>query len=605
MKKVPIVVLVGLLMAAFSEPALAWQFSMTGEAEFRYRYFARQGSADLFGGPAGINAGGIATGTIGFAGPVANTVLVQGFSAKGADASINAMRAWFYPEIRVNSALRLRGEYWITGTNFRGLYDGTGISSTNGLTATNWVSNTGYNGWYVLNDQGFGDTPGGMSVPMWEKFWMSAQTPWGIIAIGRRPFPFGLGWSTLHQKDANTETYVIVVPYGPLRFILAQGLRTAGDAFTENSIGIVGVQNSAPFFPQQVNAVRAAAGTDKNRIRSWDGGLGITYRSGPVDMGTFPRWIIYRDLHTTFGQVAGPAGRDDANAGMLPVLLVGFGNPNTGVSMYGDIGFVLWDTYFKYNNGRFFFNVDYAFEYADVTRKGGRPVSVWADSRQVELGFVVGNIKLAGAYFYHSGHDRRGGVLQPAASFGSFGATQVYDKWCQYIVFGGAEEAIKPYELLLGIYGGGNNSYDARGYATFADFEAFTARLDYAIAANLNVFASYMYANRASNTGTGIGTFTGGATPRVALPIGPMPIANVPDNYLGWEAGVGLDWKMLEGMTFGARFAYWQPGEWFKWAYQDYGSTTVTTVGGQGFSVNPDRGIDPIIGFQTSVLVEF
>ena len=131
MKRFFTIMLGVLLIAAVTAPALAWEFAMTGEMEWRYRYFARQGSADLFG-QVSLNA---ATGlpdqqALGLAGPVANTVLVQGFSAKQADAQTNETRVWLYPEIRINPAVRMRGEYWVTGTNLRGLYDGTGINTS-------------------------------------------------------------------------------------------------------------------------------------------------------------------------------------------------------------------------------------------------------------------------------------------------------------------------------------------------------------------------------------------------------------------------------------------------------------------------------------------
>ena len=45
----------------------------------------------------------------------------------------------------------------------------------------------------------------------------------------------------------------------------------------------------------------------------------------------------------------------------------------------------------------------------------------------------------------------------------------------------------------------------------------------------------------------------------------------VDDNFLGWEAGCGIGWKLLENMTFSGRYAYWQPGPWFDQAYQVVG----------------------------------
>jgi len=82
-------------------------------------------------------------------------------------------------------------------------------------------------------------------------------------------------------------------------------------------------------------------------------------------------------------------------------------------------------------------------------------------------------------------------------------------------------------------------------------------------------------------------------------------VPNVPDNYLGWEADVGLNWKLLEGLTFNARGAWWQPGNWFKYAYIDYTNFNTVNIGGSAWPIDPNRKIDPIIGFEGSLLVEF
>jgi hypothetical protein len=215
--------------------------------------------------------------------------------------------------------------------------------------------------------------------------------------------------------------------------------------------------------------------------------------------------------------------------------------------------------------------------------------------------------------FYHSGDDRRGGWLNVTNSTGLLGNTYVYDKQTRFLVFGGAQQAIQPYEFLLGTYGAGNNSNDPRGYCRFLDFLAYAARLDYAVAANLNVFGSFIYANRASNSATPVASFRGGianAGPRVspgfnAAGAQTAAVPNVPDNYLGWEADVGVNWKLLEGLTFNSLFAYWQPGDWFKYAYVDYGSFNVANINGVNYPINPNRGIDPIIGFQGSMVIDF
>ena len=41
----------------------------------------------------------------------------------------------------------------------------------------------------------------------------------------------------------------------------------------------------------------------------------------------------------------------------------------------------------------------------------------------------------------------------------------------------------------------------------------------------------------------------------------------VDDSNLGWEAQLGVDWKLLENMSVMTRYAYWQVGPWFDQAY--------------------------------------
>ncbi|MGO9571931.1 MAG: hypothetical protein ACLP5H_30780 [Desulfomonilaceae bacterium] len=645
MKRLLTILLGVLLIAAVTAPALAWEFSMTGESEFRYRYFARQGQNDLFGGPAGIGTLGVnagtATGNIGFAGPQTSPgawnpagfpsqmVQAQGFSAKGADAQIQEERVWLYPEIRVNPAIRLRGEYWVTGTNLRGHHPviedgGTLVGSLDSIPQ-------GYIGWFISGDSSPGNSvdPTGMSTGLWEKFWATVQLPWGVFAVGRRGVGFGTGWSTAHEKDLDTDGWFLATPYGPLTFLLEGFWADRGtDVFTENAAAtLAGIQTAA-------GSPTVAAGMDKNGKRGeLDFAAGFTYKNGPVDMGTLVRVLYHNNAHTSFAGLvpAGPAGADDFNDSAFPVVFLGAGTfLDNGINpIHGDTHYFLWPTYLKYFNGRFFFNAEYAFELAEARRQGGRPISSWADSWEIELGGICGPAKLSLANFYHSGDDRRGGVADFwSAQGGVAGAfthgANVNDKQNAFLVFGASKEAINPYQYLLGIYGTGNDSYDCRGYGTFQDFLAYAARLDYAVASNLNVWSSFMYANRASNTSTPIGAFRGGVanigvrahpgfipgyvghyTPIGALGQQIAPIPNVPDNYLGWEWDAGLNWKLLEGFTFNGLFAYWQPGDWFKWAYEDYGSLTTTTVGIGTYPVNPNRAIDPIIGFQGSVVVDF
>ena len=79
----------------------------------------------------------------------------------------------------------------------------------------------------------------------------------------------------------------------------------------------------------------------------------------------------------------------------------------------------------------------------------------------------------------------------------------------------------------------------------------------------------------------------------------------VDDAYLGWEANVGVDWKLLENMTV-CTYAYWQPGPWFDQAYQvvglnGAGGGAAMTAGHGGFL----QGRSAIQAFTSSVMIDF
>ena len=96
---------------------------------------------------------------------------------------------------------------------------------------------------------------------------------------------------------------------------------------------------------------------------------------------------------------------------------------------------------------------------------------------------------------------------------------------------------------------------------------------------------------------------------------------SIPDDALGWEISVGTYWKLLENLTVQLRRAYWQPGGWFKYACVDknlagaFSDPTKTggitfvrpqpTDGPWGWAVNPNREIQPILGFQSIMVVSF
>jgi hypothetical protein len=84
------------------------------------------------------------------------------------------------------------------------------------------------------------------------------------------------------------------------------------------------------------------------------------------------------------------------------------------------------------------------------------------------------------------------------------------------------------------------------------------------------------------------------------------PSPAIPDDSLGWEVNLGVDWKLLDWWNVGLSAAYWQPGRWYNYACIDrsvQGWNTPTQANSWG--VNPDRKIDPIVGFNASLSVNF
>src|SRR5208283_5147177 len=180
-----------------------------------------------------------------------------------------------------------------------------------------------------------------------------------------------------------------------------------------------------------------------------------------------------------------------------------------------------------------------------------------------ETGVMAGPAKASFIYAWLPGPDRRNGVVidrQPYFyGFGNYGS-------------------FAPYSLLMCFYyGAGLGLFNLNTDGFMNDASVLGARMDYAVAANLIVFGSFFWADRASTSGYGWGFM------RPAAPVPPNPpqvsrveFANlstinavtpdaptVPDNNLGWEIDAGLDWQLLDKWTVRFIAAYWQPGKWF------------------------------------------
>jgi len=231
-----------------------------------------------------------------------------------------------------------------------------------------------------------------------------------------------------------------------------------------------------------------------------------------------------------------------------------------------------------------------------------------------ELGVVAGPMKVGLVFAQSSGR-----------VYNNANRTKLYGAWPIH------NQALDGYNwLMFDVYGGGNQSYNslftADEHGTLNDGYCYAGRVDYAVASNLNIWASYIWAHRLERAGTRFGQFmhngqpfpltalglatqaafavNAGRAPVVANPLGGDPVnifGYVSDGYIGDEWGAGVDWKILEGLTWSTRLAYWTPGRWFKEAYQ----SIVLTAGGGANCQGVLDSRDPIFGFRGTLLVEF
>jgi len=610
-----------LIMAVTAPAALAWEFGLEGKWLWGIDYFAQDGHNGFFGAYNFASPTGFAAGNPHYAGyngwMGARTIngLQYGFSM-GNDAYVQWSRMEFYPEIRLNQAVR-----------FRGLYEIGGDATTLGNPAAGPFLNR-YSLYVNTNSYGWAN---GIAFGKWNQWWLTAQLPLGIMVIGKRPAPFGIGVQ-YEGTNATSESLTFVAPYGPLRIgVFCYPWRRASWLNPSVAIATLG---PGPIFAagtlnRQINvsgvalapplgataAIQDPRDWDHEQVRNLQGGLFFTYSSGDVELGALYEW---------WSQHSSPA--EAATNAFVPQI--------STIDQVAEDGSI----FFKYFNGRFFFSTELAWlrgqlNYTPPLTPGvgiAPPLFYGAGAGSeyapyyneawkvaVEMGVVSGPAKVSLLYSWVPGPDRQQGVWIGKQSWenvlgGAFlGNTQLY----------------LPYSLLLSYqYGGGLNAINQRGEGFMTDASSFGGRVDYSVAANLNVYGTFFYANRVSK-GWGWGSLVPVAGRSVALLGGAAFLAqpaasinvwgagspSIPDDSLGWEVGLGSDWKLLEGITFSTRVAYWNVGNWFKYACVDKNFVTFNTAqavplvgdGPFGWGVSPGRALDPILGFQGTVTVDF
>jgi hypothetical protein len=620
--------LAAVLCLAIAAPAAAWEFLMDGAFTWEWDYRTQGGGSGFFG-PYDQDAGsGIPGAGAGFFAPLNGWLgehagnNTNGGIVSGSDASWNVFYMSTNMELRMNRAVRVRGNYYI------GEWAPT--------TAPDFIPNIDFGIGSLVASQNLNSRSSGIqrsfSPGYWNTLWMTAETPWGIFALGKRKSVFGMGMYYNGEESRSSESFSLTVPYGPLRF----GMSTypARRASTGSNYPLPAIGSGAPPFN---TTGYYNQDFDKNNGRWWDSTLpSVTYRNGPFETG-----FLFNPLRFTQG---------------------GEGIINTSTTrqttLYTERTEVYGVWYMKYNNGRFFFNAELDWDHqtnrnrqktaggGQATQSGtnafGQPVFVTdtfiENWRAVaEGGVLCGPAKLSLISAWAAGPDRRAGrqIDRTGLVTAAGRATDGIRRPSSFANTG----VFRPYSLLMVYdYGLGTHINGDTGNGYVEDAMVYGARLDYAVASNLNTYLSFFWADRVSKSGfgwgfikpvrqgdlrvaTSAGTTASGTVGTIVIPAGTQVIfhdttasgaPSIPDTNLGWEIDAGFDWKLLEGLTVNFSSAYWQPGQWFSWACVDktipgWATAAAATSGNNPllWHVNPNKQIDPIFGIELKVTGDF
>jgi hypothetical protein len=598
--------LMAMFLVALSGPAVAWEFGMTGSFNWTHEWYNQQGSKGFFGN---YNVDNASRGTANlnfWDGGQFDTSFVS-----GANAAWSYLQVDFDLIIKINSALRLYGHYRLGSW-------GDPASS-----------------YYITQD-----APGvwnAFSEGQWTQFWAAANFPWGVFAIGKRPWKFGTGLQYDGSDSSTTESMALTVPYGPFDIGIAYyPFRFAGSS----GIWVINGSNrnvhafadpyDLPVYVDPDDDRRTPSGeyysrADRSGAFSNDFLAYVTYSNGPLSAGILSAYGSYH---------VGPEA--DLRAPDESPLIVPLDSELFHGTVYG-----------KYNNGRFFLNSELAWLYW-TDRFGAQPpngtVMPFPPTAQgpaggpgeppdppagfpslpqtryieqlqagIETGILAGPAKISFLSLWSPGPDRRNGMYidrQPAA----FVRHPTYDTRL------GNYSLILPYSFLFAYdYGSGIHAYNLSGNGFIRDAFVLAGRLDYAVAANLNLFGSFFWAQRSSD-----GYEWGCLRPEIsddtpARATGNVDFSrvspgaymsqnnrtpNITERSLGYEIGLGFNWKLLEGLTCGINISYWAPGKWFTYACIDRADPNWNNDN-QPRGGTRDRSIDAVIGGMYNLTAEF
>jgi hypothetical protein len=621
MKRIGVIGLTGvalvMLLAASWAPVFAWEIDLKGETEWRYRYWTRTGNNDIFGQMdanavyLGINhlqtfptwaTTNRASGTFG---------VLAGENRFGADMCLNDYRMTIFPKIVVNKAISVEASVNLTSLGIWS--DGQPLDSRTQVTRASGgaadttfnMQNPGFvNSLYVpIQDRAVAvDVPNTYVTLQWLK--MSIRTPMLDFSIGYKDSKIGMGlWK--HTCNRASSSFGMTAYYGPFKFGLSPYFARSQSAWALNTTGttnnVTGANtntwSSSPATPTSRNQGVGASQRQEDRrdyFRAIEGE--IEYSAGCWN---------FQLVSDSYREPSAPTPTPRGVA--LPAALP---RPSEDIVRYR----IALAT--KYFNGRFFFNgeADWFNRWrsgrgtadpgtnAGVTVRQDRDNNGWLYG--TEMGVVAGPSKVTLNYVRATGNDPSTRHTTEDAADSEQSLSACYMKNWGY--------------LMYYMYGAGDG-WDAAGYGQPTNLQHVGAKLDYAVASNLNISALYAYAWRdqptayrlGGNYQLGLRQWTNDDI--LAAHAGVVIGRAVPDSAreIGWEVDLGINWKILEGLTWNTTFSYWKPGNW--WAYA-FPNTAAIYRAGVAPNANTSealairdlgRDIDALFAVETTLQINF
>jgi hypothetical protein len=369
--------------------------------------------------------------------------------------------------------------------------------------------------------------------------------PWEKIQIGTNPGPAQVSWNLNDVNAASFENFIGYLIY----------------ASADMEMGIGTLRICTHQGPELQQTALRRINTPTKETYTTEGWLYIKYSNGRYFLNAELDWFnrTWRFQRSQTGFFSDP---DDLSplAPLLPEFKTDAGSDLSGASRFAP---QYWESW------RF----------------------------MVEGGMYYCASSLRLFYAYLPGQDRRHGVVIDRQPF----IQEVQQQ---------ATGLLDPYSILQSyLFGGGVN---AQSYIN--DASVYAIKFDYMIAANLATECSLLYAKRTSD-GYGIGYIRPNPAQFGSVDYAVRgnflnPAPSIPDKDLGWELMAGMIWKLVEmptqNWTVAARVSSWWPGKWFNYACIDRAVPLWEVPGpGNNWGVNPNRAIDPILGFEVQVSAQY